>query len=337
MNIWLQFIVCTLIILFSGRRVAKYADVVAEKTGLGGLWIGVILVSIITSLPELFTGIGSSTLVGAPDLTIGNLFGANRYNMVNIALLDFLHKGTPLLSVVSSGQLLTAGLTLVVITIAAFGVFLGSIIPNYEFLNISMYSILILVAYLFSTRIIFKFEREQKNSNISNEGEVFKYDKIPLNKALLLGGIFALLIAGSGIWLSFIGKDLAGTLRLSQNFVGSLLLGFTTTLPEITVSVAALRLGAKEMAVANLLGSNLFNMCIIFVNDALYRKAPIFSVLSANHIFNALVNILMTAIIIMSLIVKPKRKAWLGLSNYSLLLILVFIISAFINFSLDIK
>ncbi|KAF0154360.1 MAG: inner membrane protein, partial [Ignavibacteria bacterium] len=89
--VWLKFAVCTIIIFFSGKRVAKYGDVIAEKTGLGGLWIGVILVAIATSLPEIFTGVGSTLFVNAPDLTIGNLFGANTYNLLNIAALDFLH------------------------------------------------------------------------------------------------------------------------------------------------------------------------------------------------------------------------------------------------------
>src|SRR4030042_67745 len=96
--IWLKFAICVVVIFFSGRRVAKYGDAIAEKTGLGGLWIGVILVSIATSLPELFTGVGSMVFVNAPNLTVGNLFGANAYNLVNIAALDFFNKGVPLLS-----------------------------------------------------------------------------------------------------------------------------------------------------------------------------------------------------------------------------------------------
>ncbi|MFA5275660.1 MAG: sodium:calcium antiporter, partial [Candidatus Omnitrophota bacterium] len=115
--VWLKFIVCAVIILISGKRVAKYGDAIAEKTGLGGLWIGVILVSIATSLPELFTGVGSTVFVNAPDLTVGNLFGANTYNLANISILDAMHKGGPLLSSVSTGQLLTAGLSLIPVVI----------------------------------------------------------------------------------------------------------------------------------------------------------------------------------------------------------------------------
>jgi len=86
--VWLKFIVCILIIFFSGKKVAKYGDIIADKTGAGGVWVGVILVAMVTSLPELFTSISAVTLIDAPDLTIGDLLGANAFNLLNLAFLD---------------------------------------------------------------------------------------------------------------------------------------------------------------------------------------------------------------------------------------------------------
>jgi cation:H+ antiporter len=335
--IWLKFAICAVIIFFSGKRVAKYGDIIAEKTGLGGLWIGVILVAIATSLPEIFTGVGSTAFVNAPDLTVGNLFGANTYNLLNISLLDFLNKGSPLLSSVSIGQLLTAGLSLIPLLIASIGIFLSIRLPQLSFMNISLYSILILIAYMVSVRIIFRFERNQQQimKELKKEEEILlKYNDISLKKACILYGLFAIMIAGAGIWLAYIGEELAQILSLGQNFVGSLFLGFATTLPEITVSIAALRIGAKELAVANMLGSNLFNTSIIFINDALYRKAPIFNFLSQQHIFTGFIVVLMTVIACTGLILKPKKKTKLGLSNYAIALIAVFILGTYLNFIL---
>jgi cation:H+ antiporter len=335
--VWLKFAVCTIMIFFSGKRVAKYGDVIAEKTGLSGLWIGVILVAIATSLPEIFTGVGSTVFVNAPDLTVGNLFGANTYNLLNVSLLDFLNKGSPLLSSVSIGQLLTAGLSLVPLLIASIGIFLSIRLPQLSFMNISLYSILILIGYLVAIKTIFKFERNQQQimRELKKEEEILlKYNGISLKRACILYGVFAIMIAGAGIWLAYIGEDLARLLSLGQNFIGGLFLSFATTLPEITVSVAALRIGAKELAVANMLGSNLFNMSIIFLNDVLYRKAPIFNFLSQQHIFTGFIVMLMTVIVCTGLILKPKKKTKLGLSNYAITLITVFILGAYLNFIL---
>ncbi|MFA5063572.1 MAG: hypothetical protein WC578_05855 [Candidatus Omnitrophota bacterium] len=334
----LKFVVCAAAIFFSGRSVAKYGDAIAEKTGLGGLWIGVILVSVATSLPELFTGVGSTVFINAPDLTVGNLFGANTYNLVNIGILDFLHKGQPLLSLVSSGQLLTASLSLIPICIAAIGIFLSSRLPQPAFAQISIYSILIFISYIICARTIFNFEKKEQKAlkELQKEENIlFKYGDISLKTAFLRYAAAALVIAGAGIWLAYIGDDLSRLLGLERNFVGSLFLGFATTLPEITVSIAAIRLGANELAVANMLGSSLFNVAIIFINDVLYRKAPIFTAISQEHIFTIFTVILMTSIIITSLILKPKKKTKLGLSVYSIGLIAVFAISAYINFVLS--
>lgn len=332
--ILIKFIICAAIILYCGKRVAKYGDAIAEKTGLSGLWIGVILVSVATSLPELFTGIGSIVFVNAPDLTVGNLLGANTYNLVNISILDFLNRGMPLLSSVSTGQLLTAALSLIPLLIIASGILLNQYIPYASFANISVFSVLLFASYLLSTRVIFKFEeRRHKIKELTKEEKaLFKYDGISLKTVCIRYSLAAIAIAGAGVWLAYIGDDLAGAFNLGHNFVGSLFLGFATTLPEITVSIAALRLGARELAVANMLGSNLFNMTIVFVNDLLYRRAPIFDVLAKQHLFTVLIVVLMTLVVISCMILKPKRKI-LGLSACSILLVLIFLIGAYVNFA----
>ena len=75
--VWINFAIALAIIIFAGTRLARYGDAIAEKTGLGRLWIGLILLAAITSVPELATGISSVALVGDPDLAVGALFGSN--------------------------------------------------------------------------------------------------------------------------------------------------------------------------------------------------------------------------------------------------------------------
>jgi len=76
MLLWLGFIICTSVILYSGTKLSKYGDIIAEKTGLGRVWIGIVLMASITSLPELVTGISSVTYVNVPDIAVGNVIGA---------------------------------------------------------------------------------------------------------------------------------------------------------------------------------------------------------------------------------------------------------------------
>ena len=327
--IWLKFIICTLLILFAGKKVAKYGDIIAEKSGLGGLWIGLVLLAVATSLPEIFTGVGSIIFVKDPNLTCGNLFGANSYNLLNIAILDFLNKEGPLLSMMSAGQLLTAWLSLVPLVIAGLGIFLSNTFSIPAIAHISIFSILILFSYLFCAKKIFNYEKKQRKT----ETEAVKYGQTTLKSAIMFYCVFASVIILAGIWLAFIGDGLAKALQLNSSFVGSLFLGLTTTLPEIVVSVAALRLGAREMAVANLLGSNLFNVTIIFINDLLFRQSAIFASLSPSHLLTVLVVFMMTLVMISAMILKPKRKTIINLGWFTIILVIIFILGAYFNFT----
>ena len=310
--VWVKFTICAGLILLAGRSVAKYADIIAIKTGMSRLWIGIIIVSVATSLPELFTGVGSVTFADAPDMAIGNLFGANSYNMLNIAILDILSGKTPILSALSSGQLLTAVFSLILVMLATAGIVLSK----------GGFSIAIFISYFALAWMIYKNEPKSMEGRNSTG---------TAGKAIFYFIIAALVIAGTGIWLAYIGKELSSTLGLGESFVGSLFLGLTTTLPEITVSVAALLMGAKEIAIANMIGSNLFNMTIIFVDDLLYRKGPILEAVSGAHALQGCIVMAMTTLVIIAMVTKVKKK-FFHVSWYAPALFILFLMGAFFTF-----
>ncbi len=327
-----KFAACVVLIFYAGRRVAKCGDILAEKTGLGGLWIGVALLAVTTSLPEIFTGVGSSVFVGKPDISIGNIFGANSYNILNIVLLDALNKNTPLLSSISNGQLIIAVLSLFPLTLALAGVFFTSQNTAFSVLNISAWSVLIFIVYLVCVKIIFEYE--SKNERFKKDEKILSnnYAGVTLKDTIFGFIVSASIIIAAGIWLSYIAEDIATVFGLNLSFVGGLFLGFATTLPEISVSTAALLMGAKEMAVANMLGSNLFNICIITLNDLLYRKGDVFVSVSSNAQAGALTVLLLTLIVISSMIIKPQKKLFGRFSGYSLIILVVFFLGAWLNF-----
>ena len=332
--VWLKFVICACLILFAGKRVARYADIIAYKTGLSRLWIGVLLVAVATSLPEMFTGVGSVTLLDAPDLAVGNLMGANAYNLLNIALLDVLHRGQPLLSAVSPGHILVAALSLVPIIIAVIGIVVSDAgFHAWSVANVGIFSFAIFVSYLIAAKIIYNLEKKKTRE----EKEVFSgdYGDIRLGRAVFHYAIAAGIIVLSGIWLAYIGKELASLLSLGESFIGMLFIGFATTLPEITVSVSALFIGAKDIAIANMFGSNLFNIALIFLDDTLYGKAPILQSVSQNNIFPAITVMAMTAVIIAAMALRSGRRI-LGISWYVPVMIAIFMAGAYVNFKMGI-
>ena len=96
MILWLLFVACTGAIVYSGTKLAKYGDIIAEKTGLGRTWIGVVLMASVTSLPELATGISSVTYAGVPDIAGGDIVGSCVFNMLILACLDVLCRPVPI-------------------------------------------------------------------------------------------------------------------------------------------------------------------------------------------------------------------------------------------------
>lgn len=333
-SICFKFIICVGIIFFAGKKVALYADIIAEKMAISRLFIGVVLVAAATSLPELFTGIGSVSFTDAPNIAIGNVFGANAYNLLNIGLLDLLYKGGgSLLCSLSQGQVLTASLTLIPVILASIPIILSNNgITSISIWHVGFFSIAIFISYLVIMRIIYSFESKIKHE----EEDLSKYENISLKKAFLSFTIAACLIAISGIWLAYIGKELSVVFKLNESFVGGLFLGFATTLPEITVSIAALSIGAKELAIANMLGSNLFNTTIIFIDDIFYRKASILDVASKNNTWMAFIVMAMTAIIIMAMSIKRKDKGP-RINWYIPLLIAIFLFGVYTSFVMGAK
>ena len=82
MFLWTGFVLCTLLIVYSGWKLRKYGDVIAEKTGLSRTWVGLVLLASVTSLPELVTGITSVTYTGTPDIAVGDILGSCVFNML---------------------------------------------------------------------------------------------------------------------------------------------------------------------------------------------------------------------------------------------------------------
>ncbi|MFC2019455.1 sodium:calcium antiporter [Chloroflexota bacterium] len=319
--------VCILIILYFGRRVAIYGDVIAEKTGLGGVWTGLILLAVVTSLPEFFTGVSSIVLVGAPDLTIGNLFGANAFNLFNLAILDIAYKGGPLLGTASLNHRVTALCSLILILVAAVSIFVSQFV-SLGIGWIGWYTPVIIALYVFFVRQLFKREQRQPSPPPAPLDGV----GISSRRVYTHFAISAIFIIGAGIWLATIGEEITLATGWGESLVGSLFLGFTTTLPEFTVSLAAMRIGAVDMAVANMIGSNLFNMTIISIDDLIYTRGPILAHVATKNIIIAGAAILLTALFIIGFRFKARKR--FRLSWWNLSLIALFAIGFYLNFTL---
>jgi cation:H+ antiporter len=310
--VWLKFAACLAIILFSGAKLARYGDAIAEKTGLGRIWVGLILLAAITSMPELVTGVSAAALVKLPDLAVGNLLGSCLFNLTLLTLLDVMSRPMPVLSRASSRHLISASFGIVLAGVVAGGIWAGARFPGSVLGWVNAPGLLPLVLYIVG---LWWLSRSERNRPPPPEGVVpSQYETLSLRKTYLGFGLATAAVIGAGIWLSFIGNELALTYRWQASFVGSLFIAITTSLPELVVSVAAFRLGAIDMAVADILGSNMFNLALITPVDLAYRQGPVLASVSSAHLITAVLTIVMSLIVIAGLRLRQKRKTFFFIS-----------------------
>jgi cation:H+ antiporter len=109
-------------------------------------------------------------------------------------------------------------------------------------------------------------------------------------------------------YLPFVGGEIARMTGLGTTFVGNLFIAIATSLPEIVVSVSAMRIGALDLAFGNLLGSNLFNLAILAIDDVFYRQGELLAQVSSSQLTIALATLVMTTVVIIGLTLRPATK-----------------------------
>lgn len=304
--LWIAFVFCTAVIVYSGSRLAKYGDIIAEKTGLGRAWIGVVLMASVTSLPELIIGIVSVTFAGVPDIAVGTILGSCVFNMLILAFLDAIHRPMPISAKAQQGNVLSAGFGILLLCIIAGSLSLRVPLPPLGW--IGLYTLLIIPLYFVAMRLIFFYEKRQLAAFLKETAIEFKYKDIPIKTSVInyLGN--AIVVIVSATFLPKIGEGIAATTGLGQTFVGNIFIAVSTSLPEVVVSIAAVRMGAIDLAIGNIFGSNIFNIFILALDDIFFTKGPILSFVNQNHMISALSAIAMTTIAIIGLIYRAEKK-----------------------------
>lgn len=314
MILWIGLILCTSVIVYAGTRLSKYSDIIAEKTGLGGTWIGVVLLASVTSLPELVTGISSVTYAGVPDIALGNVIGACVFNMLILAILDAIYRPMPVLSKALQGNILSAGFGIFLLSTVAISLFLGNRIFPLGW--IGLYTPLLVLIYLFAMRLVYFYERRQVSVFIKEMAAKLKYEDISVKTAILKFSVNAVFVIIAAVFLPKVGEGIAESTGLGQTFVGSIFIAIVTTIPEVVVSIAAVRIGAIDLAMGNLFGSNIFNIFILAIDDLFFVKGPMLSFVNQNHIISALFAIAMTSTAIIGLTYRAeKRTLFLALDS----------------------
>jgi len=304
--LWAGFFVCTSLIVYAGTRLAKYGDIIAEKTGMGRTWIGLILMASVTSLPELVTGISSVTFAGVPDIAVGDVLGSCVFNMLILSLLDAFFRQTPMSTRAHHGHILSGGIGILLLSFVGVGLFAGR--NAFPFGWIGIYSLLFPIIYIVAMKLVFSYEKRQLAVYMKETAVEHRYDEVSTRTAVMNYGVNALVVISAALFLPKIGAGIAEATGLGQTFVGNILIAFSTSLPEVVVSVSAVKMDAIDLAIGNLFGSNIFNIFILAIDDILFMKGPILSFVNPLHVLSVMSAIAMSAIAIIGLTYRAEKK-----------------------------
>lgn len=330
------FVAAAAVVVGAGIVLAKAGDQIAERTGLGGLFVGMLLLAGATSLPEVATDI-SASLAGAPDIAVGDLFGSSMANMAILAIVDLVHRGR----VWPSIGLGHARLATIAISLTAIAV-LGIVAPTGIAIGwIGIEPIIIVVGYIAGARWIRRsplraWQRVGEPSEIigpTGWGDEGERRPIRAEVARFAAASGVVLVAAPLLALS--GQAIAQQSGIGETFVGALLVAIATSLPELVASLTAVRIGAFDLAVGNLFGSNAFNMVALLAADAAFLSGPILAAVDPAQVVAGVGAILLMALALAAVVHGERTRvsqfepdAVLVLVGWGVLITLVFATTA---------
>ncbi|MCR4424971.1 MAG: hypothetical protein NUW23_02095 [Firmicutes bacterium] len=304
---------------------------ISARTRLGAVGVGGILLAAGTSLPEMVASV-SAARVGLPEIAAGNLFGSNLFNIMTIALADAVYRKRSIIHDAAPGHLLSAAVGMLLMVLAALGILLRL---DLEVLGAGVDALAILAIYVFGSWLLNAFEaRPQTRPRQGNSGRGApaqessmratdaagqpergeephepspkKVRSLGQAAAGFVGGAAVIVVAGTLLTRS--AEGIVQQTGLSAGFVESGLVAAATSPSEMTTCIAAANIGAINLALGNALGSNLFNMAVLFFADAAHRPGPLLTAVSQAHAVAAMFALLMSAVVLIGLFYRSRRK-----------------------------
>ncbi len=316
------FLASAVSVVFLGTYLAKYGDALASLTGLGRMFVGSILVALATSLPEVSNNI-TAVRIDNPQLALGDVLGSNMFNMLILAVVALLFGGKRFVQRVAPEQgyliVLAALLTGMAVLFALFK-------SGVSVWQVGISSIIVIAVYLVGMWLVY-------NRRPSTDGEEREEDAgITLRRAWIMFILVSIGVIISGVLLAQSVDRIAHITGVSSGVLGILAVALVTSMPEISATFAAARLGAADLGFAGVYGSCVFNITILAYADFFYRKGVVVNSAGTEHYI--------AGIIAMGLIVWGGLLLWgryrlpqpLILSGLSLMLLVTVAGSVWVAF-----
>ncbi len=327
MNPYLIFLISSAVVVFAAIKLAEYGDVISVRTRLGGLLVGTILLAGATSLPELIASFSSFQL-GLPELAAGNFFGSNMVNMFLLAIVDLFSFRAPLLRRAAITQTLTVALGAAMMAVAIIFILADEV--DFVIGWVSVESLILIALYFAGVWLVQQEGRLAAGPSAPTVME--PAEGFPSLRRGLVGFAIATLVLALAVpQLVNSSAAIAEATGLGASFVGTVLLSFVTSLPELLASLAAVRMGAPELAAGNLFGSNVFNMLALGIADFFYTEGSFLAAISNDFALVGLLGLLLMLMALIGSLARIERR-FLFIELDALAIIGVYIVGVYLLF-----
>lgn len=285
------FLVLAFLTIYMSIKLSYYGDILGKQTKVGSAFVGGLLIASITSLPEFVTCI-SAVIFDNLALSLGDIVGSNMFNIFVLAIYNIYFFKSDIFKNTSKKYILECLILIIDYIIIILG-------ANNVFVNITTFVLSIMyIVYMLSIILIKKEEEE----SVSNQKEKFIVLKFSLTAVIMI--ILSILVTHQADEISHLYP------KFSSSSIGAILLGITTSLPEVVTTFALLKLNNFNMAISNMLGSNIFNFLVLALADIFAGSNYIYGYSDSYSMFYILGGITITVLFMCTLFKKFNCKLY---------------------------
>ena len=321
------FVSVTVIIGWFGIKMTRTARDLAHETGLGEAFMGALFIGASTSLSGITTSV-SAAAAGHAELAVSNGLGGIAAQTTFLALADIVYRRANLEHAAASVEnLFMAAFLLCLLSIHA----LALSIPNLSVFAVHPATFVLLIVYVFGVRLLARTHTmpmwlPRRTSDTTGEPTEPKHrPHRHQHRNLWLRFIgYATPVALAGWSLAQLAIPLGEKTGLSDGVVGGIFTAVSTSVPELVVAITAVRMGALNLAVGDIIGGNAFDTLFVAASDIAYRQGPIYADVSDAERFWLAISMTMTSVLLMGLIYRERHGPGnIGLESVILLALYV--------------
>lgn len=303
------FLVAAAIVWAAGTRLARYVDAISDKTGLGKVFAGMLLLGVITSLPEI-ANVVTASVTDNPALAVNNLLGSAAINVLLLAIADaVIGREAVTAKVAQPSTLMMSTLCILVLVAVAMALTTGDVAVFGVGVGVWSVGLCIFSVGAFWLTANYEDHAAWKVTEGGEEAKEAGEDKgsadeedTSLKTLIIRTAIAGAVILAAGYTLSQTGDALAKQTGIGTGMVGFALIGLATSLPELSSVVEAIRLRQYEMAFGQILGTNFVNLSLILLADAVYRGGPVINELGDFEVVSSLLGATLIGVFLVGLL-----------------------------------